>query len=234
MTFLIIMTFLILTILFLLVDYYLFQAVIIVSKDWATTWKNGIRIGFWIPTVLAICALVWWFFGDPYQYRAEVRTWIVTALFATYFSKLFGVKYLVNYFSSDNTEALPGKAIPRSEFLAKTALIAASVPLGTMAYGIISGAHDYRVRKISVKLPNLPKSFDGFKIGQISDIHSGSFFNKTAVKGGVEMLLKEKPDAIFFTGDLVNNESSEVKDYIWSVLCYRKSRLWRLSSLEIN
>jgi predicted MPP superfamily phosphohydrolase len=83
-----------------------------------------------------------------------------------------------------------------------------------MAYGILSGAHDYRVRKVTVKLPNLPKSFDGITIGHVSDIHSGSFFNKTAVKGGVEMLLKEKPDLIFFTGDLVNNESAEVKDYI--------------------
>jgi predicted MPP superfamily phosphohydrolase len=52
------------------------------------------------------------------------------------------------------------------------------------------------------------------RIGQISDIHSGSFFNKTAVKGGVEMMLNEKPDVIFFTGDLVNNETPEVKDYI--------------------
>ena len=32
--------------------------------------------------------------------------------------------------------------------------------------------------------------------------------------GGVEMVMKEKPDVIFFTGDLVNNEASEVKDYI--------------------
>jgi predicted MPP superfamily phosphohydrolase len=64
-----------------------------------------------------------------------------------------------------------------------------------------------------VKLPNLPHGFDGIKIAQISDIHSGSFFNKTAVRGGVEMVMKEKPDMIFFTGDLVNNEASEVRDY---------------------
>ena len=55
-----------------------------------------------------------------------------------------------------------------------------------------------------MKLKNLPKAFDGIRIGQISDIHSGSFWDKKAVKGGVEMLLKEKTDMIFFTGDLVN------------------------------
>jgi predicted MPP superfamily phosphohydrolase len=83
-----------------------------------------------------------------------------------------------------------------------------------MTYGIISGAHDYRVRRQVVKLPNLPKAFDGIRIAQLSDIHSGSFFNKRAVRGGVEMVLAEKPDLIFFTGDLVNNEAAEVKDYI--------------------
>jgi predicted MPP superfamily phosphohydrolase len=83
-----------------------------------------------------------------------------------------------------------------------------------MVYGVVSGAHDYRVRRKTIYLPNLPKAFDGIKIGQLSDIHSGSFFNKVAVKGGVEMMLQEKPDVLFFTGDLVNNESSEVKDYI--------------------
>jgi predicted MPP superfamily phosphohydrolase len=51
-------------------------------------------------------------------------------------------------------------------------------------------------------------------IAQISDIHSGSFFNRVAVKGGVEMLMKEKPDMVFFTGDLVNNLATEVQEYI--------------------
>jgi uncharacterized protein len=221
-----IMTFVFFIILFLLIDYYLFQAVIVISESWSVNLRGIVRYAFWIPTILGILALAWWSFGDPYRYSSGVRNWIMTGLVAMYFSKFFGilivfvddlqrgVKWLANFFYQPDKESLPGNAIPRSEFLAKTALIASAIPFGTMAYGIISGAHDYRVKRVTVKLPNLPKAFDGIKIGHVSDIHSGSFFNKTAVKGGVEMLLKEKPDLIFFTGDLVNNESSEVKDYI--------------------
>jgi uncharacterized protein len=221
-----IMTFFIFLLLFLLIDYYFFQAILVVTKGWSPLWQKVVRYGFWIPTLLSIAAVAWWIFGDPYRVSAGTRTWIMTALVATYFSKIFGVvvvfiddlqrgvKWLSNFFYQPDKEALPGNRIPRSEFLAKTAVIAASIPFGTMAYGIISGAHDYRVRRVTVKLPNLPKSFDGVKIGHVSDIHSGSFFNKTAVKGGVEMLMNEKPDLIFFTGDLVNNEASEVKDYV--------------------
>jgi predicted MPP superfamily phosphohydrolase len=83
-----------------------------------------------------------------------------------------------------------------------------------MTFGIVSGAHDYRIRRQKLRFSNLPSSFDGLKIIQISDIHSGSFYSKTAVKGGVEMILAEKPDVIFFTGDLVNDETREVEDYI--------------------
>jgi predicted MPP superfamily phosphohydrolase len=105
-------------------------------------------------------------------------------------------------------------AITRSEFMVQAAVVAGSIPLVGITYGILSGAHDYRVRRVTINLPNLPKAFDGLRIAQLSDIHSGSFFNKTAVQGGVDLLLREKPDVVFFTGDLVNNVASEVKDYI--------------------
>jgi uncharacterized protein len=211
---------------FFLIDYYVFQAVLVVSKDWSPLWKNSLRIGFWIPSALALGAVVWWAFGDPYKMTHQVRTIVFTGLIGLYISKIFGVlvlfaedifrglKWVANYFYKGTDESLPGVSISRSEFISKTALVASTIPFGAMAYGIVSGAHDYRVRRKTVLIPNLPKAFDGIRIGQVSDIHSGSFFNKTAVKGGVEMLLNEKPDVIMFTGDLVNNEAVEVKDYI--------------------
>ena len=220
-----IMTTIFLLLLFVVIDYYVYQAVLLLTNSLTPAWKQTWRVAFWIPTIVAFVALGWWMFGDPYRYSAAVRNWIVTGLFALYFSKLFGVvilfmddvvrgaKWVVNLFSKSETIG-EGSVIPRSEFLAKTALIATSIPLGAMAYGVISGAHDYRVRRKTVVLPNLPKAFDGLRVAQLSDIHSGSFFNKTAVKGGVEMVLNEKPDVIFFTGDLVNNEAAEVKEYI--------------------
>ena len=213
------------TLFFLLVDLYLFQAVINISRNWSPTWKSFVRYGFWVPTFLSIAALAWWMFGDPYRVSSDTRNWIITALFANYFSKIFGIlflfvddlqrgfRWLVGLFYKGSSD-LPGQAITRSEFLSQAALAATAIPFGTMAFGIITGAHDYRVKRLTIKLPNLPKSFDGIIIGQVSDIHSGSFWNKTAVQGGVEMMLKEKPDVIFFTGDLVNNETSEVREYI--------------------
>lgn len=221
------MTLVIFLAIFILIDLYVFQAVLNVSKDWPAYWKGLLRYGFWIPTVISFGAMFWWAFADPYAISSNLRNWLITGLFATYFSKIFGViflliddgqrlvRWVVKSFSKDPaTPAIQGEVISRSQFLSQAAMVATAIPFGAMAYGIISGAHDYRVRRTTLKLPNLPKAFDGFRFAQVSDIHSGSFFNKVAVKGGVEMVLNEKPDAIFFTGDLVNNESSEVKEYM--------------------
>ncbi len=104
-------------------------------------------------------------------------------------------------------------AISRSRFITQAGIIVAALPLAPLGWGIVSGAYNYRIHRQKLYLPNLPQAFHGMKIGQLSDIHSGSFYNKRAVLGGVEMLLQEKPDMVFFTGDLVNHLANEMREY---------------------
>src|SRR5690606_35773716 len=185
---------------------------------------------FWSVTIIIIVGLWSYNFMNPDLLGVKLRTFILSSLFISYGSKLFSIVFILiddisRLFIWSKNKILPNKetvetlvdnsmAISRSEFLMKTALFAAAIPAGVLTWGILSGAHDYRIRRIRLVLKNLPKSFEGMTIAQISDIHTGSFFNRTAVKGGVEMLLKQKPDMVFFTGDLVNNRADEVKEYI--------------------
>lgn len=164
---------------------------------------------------------------DPYT---KARTFILSGVFIHYLCKLVIVLFLIlddirraGKWIIEKTYSLFSKSTPiiestpdlsRSDFLVKAGLITAAIPLAVTTYGILSGAHDYRVRKKIIYFPNLPSAFDGITVGQLSDIHSGSFFNKRAVQGGVELFLREKPDLILFTGDLVNNYADEVNDYI--------------------
>lgn len=123
-----------------------------------------------------------------------------------------GFKFLVSKFSS--TPALTAGGISRSEFLSKAALVAAAVPAGTLIYGVIANAYNYQFRKVSVKFPNLPDSFHGFKIIQLSDIHSGSFTKTQPIQKVIEKINNLNADAIFFTGDLVNNVSDEMDSFM--------------------
>ena len=215
---------LILSIILVVLDVYVWHAVTVIMKSWRPGLRQAGRIVFWTVTLASI-ALLWLYnFGPASWFKGSSRSFIMTFLFVNYISKLFAllpiffddiiraVQWIAGMFSGKR-EAIGGTPIARSEFLAKSAIVMGALPLTTMSFGILSGAHDYRIRRKTVYLPNLPKEFDGITIGQLSDIHSGSFYNKTAVKGGVEMFLAEKPDVVFFTGDLVNNESSEIKEY---------------------
>jgi predicted MPP superfamily phosphohydrolase len=158
------------------------------------------------------------------------RNFLASFVFIIYISKLLtavvllfgeigrGIEWLytkVQSFGKNGSDLVQTEMpkITRSEFITKTALTLGAAHVGVMTFGILSGAHDYRIRRVKVALKNLPSKFNGIRIAQISDVHSGSFYNKTAVNGGVDLLLNEKPDLAFFTGDLVNNKSEEFKDY---------------------
>jgi predicted MPP superfamily phosphohydrolase len=208
-----------------LIDLYVYQGLSQLTRSLSPGWQQIIRISYWSVTGLIFLAILFYNFGNPDIWKGTTRNMVFSFIFMVYISKLFSGLFLViddvvrlgkwvaGLFSR-SSDSLGGDPISRSEFLTKTAVIAGTVPLVAMSYGILSGAHDYRIRRKTIYLPNLPKAFDGIRVAQLSDIHTGSFFNRTAVKGGVEMLLKEKPDMVFFTGDLVNNQSSEVKEYI--------------------
>ncbi len=211
-----------------LIDLYVFQAIRVIGQDMPEFWRRFIFTGYWAITLIILMGYFTYHFVNPDIFPKHFRNFLMVGIFINYFAKTFAVVFLViddlfragqwvvSLFGTKTvTEGMEvTHGISRSEFLVKTALIAGTLPVVGMTYGIISGAHDYRVRRKKIIIGHLPSAMDGIKIGQISDIHSGSFFNKRAVKGGVEMLLREKPDIIFFTGDLVNSSSDEVKDYM--------------------
>lgn len=102
--------------------------------------------------------------------------------------------------------------ISRSMFLSRMALVLGAGVIVGFINGI-GNRYRYQVKRVKVKFPNLPAAFRGLKIVQLSDIHAGSFDNPEAVSKGIQMALDLKPDIIFFTGDLVNDRSSEMGEY---------------------
>jgi len=128
------------------------------------------------------------------------------------------VLWIINLFYTGGTKApevvedTAGKGITRSIFLARLALVLGGTALGGFLYGI-TNRYNYHVRRIKLALPNLPASFRGLKIVQISDIHAGSFDSHDAVARGIDKVMAERPDLILFTGDLVNNKAEEIEPY---------------------
>jgi predicted MPP superfamily phosphohydrolase len=192
-------------------------------KKWKFSHKRWFTVTYWVISGLMVGGvLISIYMKIGLGFRAAFLLVFFLSLFAKIiflpFILIDDIRRLILRFkrrlAKPEVEPQPVQhAIPRSEFLMKAGLLAGAIPLATLTYGTISGVYDYRVKHRTLYLPNLPKAFDGIKLGQISDIHSGSFYNKKAVAGGVEMLLREKPDLIFFTGDLVNSRTREMYEY---------------------
>ena len=117
----------------------------------------------------------------------------------------------IAYNNTADTAAPQDGGIARSVFLKRTALVLGGLSVLGFSYGI-SNRYKYRVRKIKLKLAGLPDSFKGLKIVQISDIHTGSFDDHGAVAHGIQRVMDQQADIIFFTGDLVNNHADEVDE----------------------
>jgi len=215
-----------LIIILLLIDLYVLNGLRGVSKKWRFLQKKWVPAVWMIFSVLLIAGLITVIYvkvGLMIRLAFTVFFFLVLVFKVSFvpFILVDDLRRLGLYMfrrfkknAPDKQEIQPGPfAIPRSEFLMKAGLLAGTIPLAALKLNMKSGLYDYHVKRHKLYLPNLPKAFDGIKLGQISDIHSGSFYNEKAVLGGVEMLMKEKADIIFFTGDLVNARSSEMYGY---------------------
>ncbi len=110
------------------------------------------------------------------------------SIFAQDIGRFFVAIYNFAHAKLNNTDA--ENFVPnRRAFLNQAALILGGIPLISMTYGILKGKYKYTVKKLTLGFSDLPQNFDGLKVVQISDIHSGSFDDIEAVKKGIDPLL---------------------------------------------
>lgn len=102
----------------------------------------------------------------------------------------------------------------RRKFVSQVALGLAAIPFASLLYGMYRGKYNFRVLKYTLHFEDLPEAFDGYRITQISDIHSGSFDNHKKVEYAVDLINEQKSDVLLFTGDLVNNKASEMQPWL--------------------
>jgi predicted MPP superfamily phosphohydrolase len=116
------------------------------------------------------------------------------------------------YFSKipDQNQFLP----QRRKLISQIAVGLAAIPFTSLLYGMFRGKYNFKVLTYELEYDDLPEAFEGFKITQISDIHSGSFDNAKKVQYGVDLVNAQGSDVVFFTGDLVNNKADEILPWI--------------------
>lgn len=212
-----------------LLDVYVFQAVKLLAQSAAPRTRLIIYIIYWVVSILAILLLFLLpVLGNNYQNLPKtVRSTIFAIVAGLFFGKLLaavfflvddvrrGIQWIAGKFMFRNTEGedyQSGGGISRSVFLSWTGAIAGSTLFGSLLYGF-SNKYRYQVKRLELAYENLPSAFKGLKIVHFSDTHCGSLNDRKAVEKGVKMIMREKPDIILFTGDLVNDRASEMDQY---------------------
>ncbi len=211
----------------LLLDTYVFQAIKTVSQSGSQKTKLAIYIIYWSLSVLCIIGFLLFVSTGPEFLSKKIRTYLFATIIGLFLAKLIAVIFfLVDdirrliqwvagklFFRNTEGEQLSDEGISRSVFLSWLGLAAGGGLFSSLVYGF-SNKYNYQAKRIKLSFENLPATFRGLKIIHISDIHSGSFTNKQAVMHGVKSILDEKADLILFTGDLVNDRSGEMQEYM--------------------
>ena len=211
----------------LLLDTYVFQAIKAVSNDASPKTKSIIIFIYWAISILAILGFLLFVFTGPDFLPKKVRTYLfatVIGLFVAQFCAI--VFFLVDdirriiqwaagklFFRNTEGAQMNDDGISRSVFLSWLGLAAGGSLFGSLVYGF-GNKYNYKIKNISLAFDNLPSSFKGLKIVHFSDVHSGSFTNKEAVIRGVEKVIMQNADLVIFSGDLVNDKATEMKDYM--------------------
>ncbi len=117
----------------------------------------------------------------------------------------------VTHFMGHNSDSfLP----ERRKFVSQVAIGLAAVPFLSLIYGMTIGKYNYKVIRQTLFFPDLPDAFEGFKITQISDIHSGSFDDENKIRYAIDLINEQEADLLLFTGDIVNAKADEMHPWI--------------------
>jgi predicted MPP superfamily phosphohydrolase len=208
--------------LILVLNLYVFQVVKFLTHGYGPRIRLGVGIGYWALTLgILFCLSI-----VPTIHSTVIKNTVVVMVLGFFIAQLLAclffltddfrrlIQWMVGrlFFHQNEGEEVVGDHVSRSVFLSWVGITIGTGFFATLLWGL-KNKYNYHIRRVTLSFPNLPEGFNGWKLVQISDIHSGSFTDKEAVARGVDMILQEKPECILFTGDLVNDQSVEMDGY---------------------
>ncbi len=68
----------------------------------------------------------------------------------------------------------------------------------------------FRIRELTVSLPDLPEALDGIRIAQVSDTHVGKFTRGRMLRDITDATNRLEADLVLLTGDLIDNSLDDL------------------------
>ena len=213
------MRWIIFVLIYLFIDWHAFQALRTITKN---QWIYYLHFLISVLVVGNVIVQFLWF-NEANGGLSHAKSYAIGFLLTIMALKLAVIPFLLGedivrvgagvyhkFFGSEKEFYMPA----RRRFVSQMALGVAAIPFLSLLYGMYKGKYDFRVLKYTLTYDDLPEAFDGYRITQISDIHSGSFDNREKIEYAVDLINEQQSDIIVFTGDMVNNKSDEMKPWL--------------------
>ena len=209
----------------LVVDVYYYRAFHKFIEKLKPSIQKFFKISYWLYSLVSIVFMLAmaYYFSTQQVPPKFARVYLYGIVFIILISKIIGATFIIFHDFATLLFFLKRKIIPnkthnhsksRRQFIKKAAIVASAIPFATLVFGMLKTAFDFTVRKQKLIIPNLPTSFVGLKIVQISDLHVGSFISDEPLQKVVQLIKEQKPDLIFVTGDLVNEIAEEALPFM--------------------
>ena len=100
----------------------------------------------------------------------------------------------------------------RRELLTQAARAALAAPFAVAGYGTFIGRSNFEVREVDIALPDLPKSLEGLRLAQLTDIHFGLDMTAAELERVVAMTNEARPHVALVTGDLITESGDPLEE----------------------
>ena len=207
----------------LLLDFYLWYSVKNKILSRVPAIKYLLIVLYWLPLILLVSSILAGFAFPFTKWNIAFRTYLMGFIAIAYFSKTIVILFLLisdiirvlqfGFLAIFRRSGLKSNEIRRSRSLLISGWITGTGFFFLLICGMIFWNFDFMVKQETIRLPELPSSFDGIRIIQVSDIHLGSWTCPEELKKAVRIINSNHPDVVFFTGDLVNYNSYEAYDF---------------------
>jgi uncharacterized protein len=225
---------LIFSVIILLIDLYAYKGIKLLWNETKNTrLKTTLNIFYWLVPFLLFASVIALFYIRPLGRDPKIFNsylYVVAFAFLFYFPKLIFIFFhfieditfllhrLISFFRAygrnDGTHHQPVER-DKWKLLSKTGLVISLIPFLMIIYGIAIERFDFQVIHQTIEHESIPSAFDGFRIVHISDLHAGSFYgHERQVERAVRKINRQNADLILFTGDLVNNFTSEIDTFL--------------------
>lgn len=157
-----------------------------------------------LKSALLTAPFSWWVFSSVVAFLIAIIFWSIDGLAR---GTAWSLRQLLG--RPPERDASAALASPgRRRFLGRTATVATALPFVSGAYGLVYGRLKLETTRQRIRLARLPKTFDGLRMAQLSDIHIGPFMPEDEIRKIVEVANALQPDLIALTGDFVTWDAS--------------------------